>query len=54
MILLEIVGSTLLAWVWFGEAPPALAYPAAALIVAGVLIVVRAGGRAPGPPVAAD
>jgi drug/metabolite transporter (DMT)-like permease len=54
VILLEIVGSTLLAWVWFGEAPALLFYPAAGLIVAGVLIVVRTGARAAGPPVAAD
>lgn len=57
MILLEIVGATLLAWVWFGEAPPLLAYPAAALIIGGVLVVVRAGREpelAPAGPLAAD
>jgi drug/metabolite transporter (DMT)-like permease len=48
-ILLEIVGATALAWWWFAEAPPAGAYPAAALIALGVVIVVRAGGRAEVP-----
>jgi drug/metabolite transporter (DMT)-like permease len=55
VILLEIVGATLLAWVWFGEAPPLLAYPAAALIVAGVVVVVRTGEPAvTAAPLAAD
>ena len=40
-ILLEIVGSTLLAWVFFDEVPPVSVWPAAALIAAGVVIVVR-------------
>ena len=42
-ILFEIVGSSLLAWVAFGETPPAGAYPAAVLIAAGVVLVVRSG-----------
>lgn len=42
-ILFEIVGSTFLAWVVFGETPPLGAYPAAALIAAGVTLVVLAG-----------
>ena len=41
-ILFEIVGATLIAWWWFDEAPPVGAYPAAALIAAGVVLVVRA------------
>ncbi|HET6951337.1 MAG TPA: DMT family transporter [Acidimicrobiales bacterium] len=40
-ILFEIVGSGLLAWVAFDEVPPATAVPAAALIAAGVVLVVR-------------
>ena len=48
-ILGEIVGSTLLAWVWFDEAPPAALWPASLLIGAGVVIVVRAM-RTPPPP----
>ena len=42
-LLLEVVGATLLAWWWFGEAPSAGVYPAAALIAVGVVVVVRAG-----------
>jgi len=42
-ILFEIVGSTLLAWAAFGEAPPAGAYPAAVLIAGGIVLVVLAG-----------
>jgi drug/metabolite transporter (DMT)-like permease len=42
-ILFEIVGSTFLAWLVFGEAPPAGAYPAAVLIVTGVVLVVLSG-----------
>lgn len=40
-ILLEIVGSTLLAWLFFDEVPPVSVWPAAALIAAGVVVVVR-------------
>ena len=49
-ILFEIVGATLIAWWWFDEAPPVGAYPAAALIAAGVVLVVRAS-NAPAPAV---
>ena len=51
-ILFEIVGSTLLAWMAFGETPPAGAYPAAVVIAAGIVLVVLAG-RSPAlqPPV---
>lgn len=49
-ILFEIVGATLIAWWWFGEAPSAGAYPAAALIALGVVLVVRAS-NAPSPAV---
>ena len=52
MILLEIVGATILAWVLFDEAPPPLAYPAAAMIVAGIVAVVSARTPAPEPLVA--
>lgn len=44
-ILFEIVGSTLLAWFFFSEAPPVAALPAAVLIGAGVVVVVRANQR---------
>jgi drug/metabolite transporter (DMT)-like permease len=49
-ILFEIVGATLIAWWWFDEAPPVGAYPAAALIAAGVVLVVRAS-NSPAPAV---
>jgi drug/metabolite transporter (DMT)-like permease len=53
MILLEIVGATVLAWVLFDEAPPLLAYPAAAMILAGVIAVVSARSPTPEPQIAA-
>ena len=46
-ILFEIVGSALLAWVAFDEVPPASAIPAAILIGAGVVLVVRSGAEEP-------
>jgi drug/metabolite transporter (DMT)-like permease len=58
MVLLEMVGATILAWVLFDEAPPLLAYPAAALIIGGVVVVLRTGQEplpeAPVAPLAAD
>lgn len=42
-ILFEIVGAAVLARIWFGESPPAVALPAAALIAVGVVVVVRSG-----------
>ena len=44
-ILFEIVGATVLARIWFGETPPAGAWPAALLIAAGVVVVVRSLSR---------
>jgi drug/metabolite transporter (DMT)-like permease len=44
-LLFEIVGSTLFAYWWFGESPPTGTYPAALLIAAGVVVVVRDGDR---------
>jgi drug/metabolite transporter (DMT)-like permease len=46
-ILFEIVGAAVLAGLFFDEWPAAAAIPAAALIGAGVVIVVRAGSRRP-------
>jgi drug/metabolite transporter (DMT)-like permease len=40
-ILFEVVGATILAWIFFGEAPAAGAYPAAVLIGIGVVLVIR-------------
>lgn len=39
-ILLEVLGSTLLAWLWFDEVPPLAAIPAALLLLAGLVVVV--------------
>ena len=50
-ILFEIIGSTAIAWVAFGETPPAGAYPAAVLIATGTVLVVLAG-RPGAPPLA--
>lgn len=44
-LLFEMVGATLLARWWFGEAPPDGVYPAALLIGAGVWLVVRDSPR---------
>ena len=38
-ILLEVLGSVLLAWWWFDEVPPAAAFPAGALLLAGLTVV---------------
>jgi drug/metabolite transporter (DMT)-like permease len=52
MILLEIVGATVIAWILFDEAPPLLAYPAAAMILAGVVAVVSSHSPTPEPQIA--
>jgi drug/metabolite transporter (DMT)-like permease len=49
-ILGEILGSALLAWAFFNEVPPAAALPAGVLLVAGVVMVVRAGESQAGTP----
>ncbi len=46
-ILFEIVGATVLAALFLDEAPRLVALPAAVLIVAGVVAVIRAGSRQP-------
>jgi len=45
-ILFEILGATLIARLAFDETPPAAAWPAALLIAAGVVVVVRSGDDA--------
>ncbi|MFF4649656.1 DMT family transporter [Streptomyces sp. NPDC001380] len=44
-ILLETPGAALIAALWLGQMPPVAAYPAVALILAGLVLVVRAGRR---------
>ncbi|MCT9091038.1 DMT family transporter [Streptomyces sp. ASQP_92] len=41
-ILLETPGAALIAALWLGQQPPVLAYPALAVILAGLALVVRA------------
>lgn len=52
-ILLEVPGAALIAWVWLGQVPPAGVVPGAALVLAGLVVVVRGRSRAravlPGP-----
>jgi drug/metabolite transporter (DMT)-like permease len=38
-ILLEVLGSVLLAWWWFDEVPEPAAFPAGALLLAGLFVV---------------
>ncbi|MFG3283091.1 DMT family transporter [Streptomyces sp. NPDC048111] len=45
-ILLETPGAAVIAALWLGQQPPALAYPALAVILVGLALVVRAGRRA--------
>lgn len=44
-ILFEIIGATVIAVIAFDESPPLAAAPAAALILAGVIVVIRSGRR---------
>ncbi len=39
-ILLETPGAALVAWVWLGQEPPVLIIPGAALVLAGIALVV--------------
>jgi drug/metabolite transporter (DMT)-like permease len=57
LILLEVPGAALLAWLWLGQTPRPAALPGLALLLAGVVVVIlgtaRAARPAP-PPVLAD
>jgi drug/metabolite transporter (DMT)-like permease len=46
LILLEVPGAALLAWLWLGQAPSAGSWPGLALLPIGVAIVVVGGRRA--------
>jgi drug/metabolite transporter (DMT)-like permease len=52
VILLEAVGSPLIAWWWQGETPPVAALPAAALLLGGVALVVTDPRRRLAPDLA--
>lgn len=45
-ILLEVPGAALVAWLWLGQTPPVAVLPGAALVMAGLAVVVLAGARA--------
>lgn len=45
LILLEVPGAAIIAAVFLGQVPPLTAIPAGVLLVAGLAVVVRAGGR---------
>lgn len=40
-ILLEVPGASLVAWVWLGQVPPVAVVPGAALVLAGIALVIR-------------
>ena len=46
-ILIEVPGATLLGWIWPGQTPPWQLLPAAVLILAGLVPVLRSGPTAP-------
>ncbi|HEY5833712.1 MAG TPA: DMT family transporter [Streptomyces sp.] len=46
-ILLETPGAALIAALWLGQTPPAAAYPALAVVLAGLALVILAGRRKP-------
>ena len=48
LILLEVPGAALLAWLWLGQTPRLAAMPGLALLVAGVAVVVVGGGTSQG------
>ena len=48
-ILFEMPGAALVAAIWLGQAPPAAIYPAAALILAGVILVIKSNPKSETP-----
>lgn len=40
-VLLEVPGAAVVAWVWLGQVPPLAVLPGAALVLAGLAVVVR-------------
>lgn len=45
LILLEVPGAALLAWLWLGQVPHAAAVPGLLLLIVGVIVVVLGGRR---------
>lgn len=48
VVLLEVPGAALLAWLWLGQEPRAAALPGLALILSGVAVVIAGGAVRPG------
>ncbi|MEV0716939.1 DMT family transporter [Asanoa sp. NPDC050611] len=46
LILLEVPGAALIAWLWLGQVPPTASLPGLALLLVGVVIVVLGGAQA--------
>ncbi|MFY1634361.1 DMT family transporter [Solwaraspora sp. WMMB335] len=51
LILLEVPGAALIAWLWLGQVPRPAALPGLGLLLAGVAVVVLGGTRVRTPPV---
>jgi drug/metabolite transporter (DMT)-like permease len=51
LILLEVPGAALLAWLWLGQAPRPAALPGLAVLMAGVVVVVLGAARASRPSI---
>lgn len=49
LVLVEIPGAALIALLFLGQVPPLMALPAAALLLAGLAVVVRSGSRRTDP-----
>jgi drug/metabolite transporter (DMT)-like permease len=54
VILFEIPGAALIAWVWLDQTPPALAVPAIALLLGGLVLVVGSRSRGTAPSIPAE
>jgi drug/metabolite transporter (DMT)-like permease len=54
LILLEVPGAALIAWLWLGQTPGAASWPGLALLPVGVAIVVIGSRHAPAREPVAD
>jgi drug/metabolite transporter (DMT)-like permease len=54
IILLEVPGAALIAFVWLHQHPPALALPGVGLLLVGLLVMARIGARADDKGIPAD
>lgn len=53
-VLLEVPGASLVAWAWLGQVPPVAVLPGAALVLAGLAVVVRTQSTARGRRVVSE